>query len=190
MLDLAFSYCFLVKSKINSAKSLLSMGIELATLGLWYLLCFDNLINLTLLVSAWLLWVVNGGVYIVIGWSLRGSYICFTTTSLDTFDTSLLPRLCTTCQVPIYCYASPNSKHWTANLDLDHLYCTVQGLKYESSGNHHCLSNPGANWLLIHDLQWGSWLQCRWQLGQCLFGTIHKTETLKILFSSCSVDFN
>ena len=28
----------------------------------------------------------------------------FTTTNLDTFDTSLLLRLCTTCHVPNYCY--------------------------------------------------------------------------------------
>ena len=143
-----------------------------------------------MLVSARLLLVMNDGVYIVIQWSLRGFYVCFTTTSLDTFDTSLLLRLCTTCPVPNYRYASPNSKHWTPNLDLDCLYCTIQGLKYEPSGKYHCLSIPGANWLLIHDLQWGSWLQCRWQLGQCLFETIHKTETLKILSSSCSVDFN
>ena len=37
--DLTFLYDFVVKSKINSAKSLHLMGIELATLGLWHSLC-------------------------------------------------------------------------------------------------------------------------------------------------------
>ena len=48
--------------------------------------------------------VMNGDVHVVIRWSLWGSYVCFTTTSLDTYDTSLLLRLCTTCRVPNYCY--------------------------------------------------------------------------------------
>ena len=37
--DLAFLYCLLVKSKINSSKNLPPMGIEPATLGLLHLLC-------------------------------------------------------------------------------------------------------------------------------------------------------
>ena len=42
--------------------------------------------------------------YKVIRWSLWGSYVCFITTTLDIFDTSLLLILCTTCQIPNYCY--------------------------------------------------------------------------------------
>ena len=37
---LAFSYCFIVKSKIYSAKSLPQVGIEPVTLGLWDLLWY------------------------------------------------------------------------------------------------------------------------------------------------------
>ena len=40
--DLVFLYCFVVKSKINSAKSLPAMGIETATLGLWHPLSRSN----------------------------------------------------------------------------------------------------------------------------------------------------
>ena len=40
---------------------------------------------------------------LVIRGSMLGSYVC-PTTSLDTFDASLLLRLCTTCCVPNYCY--------------------------------------------------------------------------------------
>ena len=40
--DLAFLYCFVVKSNINSAKSLPQMGIECATLGLWHPLSRSN----------------------------------------------------------------------------------------------------------------------------------------------------
>ena len=38
----------------------------------------------------------KGGVHTVIWWWLWGSCVCFTTTVLDTLDTSLLLRLCTT----------------------------------------------------------------------------------------------
>ena len=37
-----FFYCFIVKCKINSAKSLTPIGIEPATLGLWHLLCLHS----------------------------------------------------------------------------------------------------------------------------------------------------
>ena len=40
--DLAFLHCFVVKNKINSAKSLPPIGIELATLGLWHPLCLHS----------------------------------------------------------------------------------------------------------------------------------------------------
>ena len=43
---------------------------------------------------------MNGDVHVVIQWSLLGSYVCFITTGLDTVDTDLLLRLCTTCGVP------------------------------------------------------------------------------------------
>ena len=39
----------------------------------------------------------NSGMYIVIWWSLLGSYICFIKTNPDADDTDLLLRLCATC---------------------------------------------------------------------------------------------
>ena len=58
----------------------------------------------------------------VIKRALLGSYICFITTSLDTVDTGLLLRLCTTCQYQT-----------TATITegvVQVVNCTVHGLKY------------------------------------------------------------
>ena len=48
---LAFLYCFMVKTKINSGKSLPPMRIGLASLRLWHLLCLQShASNLTMLI--------------------------------------------------------------------------------------------------------------------------------------------
>ena len=52
------------------------------------------------------------------------------------------------------------------------LHCTVQDLKYAPCSKYHWLSILGADWLLVRDHWWGSWLQCRRQPGRCLFGTV------------------
>ena len=57
---------------------------------------------------------------------------------------------------------------WT----ISHLYCTVQDLKYALCSKYHWLLISGADWLL--DLWWGSWLQCRRQLGRYLFGIVQR----------------
>ena len=56
------------------------------------------------------------------------------------------------------------------------LYCIVQDLKYVLCSKYHWLSIPATDWLL--DIQWGSWLQCREQLGRCLFGTVQLMEII------------
>ena len=72
--------------------------------------------------------------------SLLGSYVCFTTTRLDTVNINLLLRLSTTCRIPSYSYwlgavlrlELVSSCALTLNLvlDSDSLHCTVQNLKY------------------------------------------------------------
>ena len=99
---------------------------------------------------------------------------------LDTFDTSLLLRLCTTTWVPNYCYAQ-SLLVAIANCALYH---TIQYFIYAPCSKYHCLSILGANWSLIRDLWWGSWLQCRRQLGQCLFGNgqrnVQSSKTVRV----------
>ena len=75
----------------------------------------------------------KSGVHMVFGWSLLGSYLCFITTSLDTVDTDLLLRLCTTCQVP------------TLMLDLEVEPCTILYNEWISScGKYHWLFDSGS----------------------------------------------
>ena len=106
--------------------------------------------------------VVRYNVHVLIRWSLLGSYICFTTTSLDTFDTCLLLRLCWDLRTKLLLLlveSCCSNNCFRACVQTP----TVQDLKYVPCGKNHWLSIPEVNWLL--DLQWGSWLKCRWQLG-------------------------
>ena len=116
--------------------------------------------------------VTDGCVHEVGQWSLLGSYVCFATTSLDIFGVSLLQRLCTTCCIPNYCcyWLMPSECLSVSEWTHEPLYCSAQDLKNVPCSKYHWLSIPGVDWLL--DLLWGSWLQCRQQLGWCLLGTI------------------
>ena len=49
---------------------------------------------------------MNGSMHAEIQGSLLGFYVCFITTSLGTVVIDLLLRLCTTFQVPNYCYCN------------------------------------------------------------------------------------
>ena len=121
---------------------------------------------------------MDGGVHLVIQWSLWGSYICSTTTSLDTFDTSLLLRLCTTCWVPKLLPLLVDAK-WASRCMLWLLlYCTVQILKYVPGIEYHWLLFLEADWVPICGFQWSSWLHCSWQLEWCLFGTIQLEDMI------------
>ena len=89
-----------------------------------------------------------------IRWSLLGSYVCFTTTSLVTVDTPLLLRLSTTCQYQ----TTATGWEWMLQLELCwvHQPCTVQSLKYVPVASIFGWWLREPDWGSVSDLWWGS----------------------------------